>query len=136
MYLKLYFMKCSERNISQCILALILQSNQGKPYKTTTCLRRPILSPSKPIPIQSLLYKTTTCLTQPATTFVSQMKKRTCLKQPLQNFILQRKWKQCIKNNCLSNYNYSTVTLKCKLCLMFVKTEPLHLTYFFPYCSG
>ena len=38
-------------------------------YKTTTRLRRPMLSPPMRIPIQSLLYKTTTCLTRPATTF-------------------------------------------------------------------
>ena len=45
-------------------------------YKITSCLRRPMLSPPKPIPIQLLLYKTTTCLTQSATTFfVPQMKK-------------------------------------------------------------
>ena len=54
-------------------------------YKTTTCLRRPMMSSPKPIPMQSLLYKTTTCLTSPATTlFVPEMKK-ICLKQPLQN---------------------------------------------------
>ena len=39
--------------------------------KTTTHLRRPMLSPPKPFPVQSLLYKTTTCLTWPATTFLS-----------------------------------------------------------------
>ena len=33
----------------------------------TTCLRRPMLSLPKPIPMQSLLYKTTICLT---TTFL------------------------------------------------------------------
>ena len=38
-------------------------------YKTTTRLRRPMLSPPKQIPIQLLLYKTTTCLTRPATIF-------------------------------------------------------------------
>ena len=55
-------------------------------YKMTTCLRQPMLSPPKPIPIQSLMNKATTCLAQPVTTyFVFQMKK-TCLKQPLQNF--------------------------------------------------
>ena len=45
-------------------------------YMTTTCLRQPMLSLPKQIPIQSLLHKTTTCLTQPPTTFlVSKMKK-------------------------------------------------------------
>ena len=63
-------------------------------YKTTTRLRRPVLSPPKQIPTQSLLVKTTTCLTWPATTFcVSQMKK-TCLKLPLQNFTQRRNGKQ------------------------------------------
>ena len=48
-------------------------------YKTTTRLRRPVLSPPKPIPIQSFMCKTTTCLTRPATTFfVSQMKNNLC----------------------------------------------------------
>ena len=42
-------------------------------YKTTPSLRRPMLMPPKPIPIQSLLRKTTM---QPAATFsVPQMKK-------------------------------------------------------------
>ena len=50
--------------------------NTVNPVQTTTRLRRPMLSPPKPISIQSLLYKMTTCLTQPATIFfVSQMKK-------------------------------------------------------------
>ena len=40
-------------------------------YKTTTRLRRLMLSPLRQIPIQSLLYKTTTCLTRSATTFLS-----------------------------------------------------------------
>ena len=45
-------------------------------YKTTNCLRRPMLSPPKQILMQLLLYKTTSCLKRPATTFfVSQMKK-------------------------------------------------------------
>ena len=44
-------------------------------YKTTNCLRQPMLHPSKKIPIQSLLYETTTCLKPTVTTiFVSQMK--------------------------------------------------------------
>ena len=44
-------------------------------YKTTTRLRRPMMSPPRPVPIECL-YKTTTCLTRPATTFfVPQMKK-------------------------------------------------------------
>ena len=44
-------------------------------YKTTTLLRRPMLSPPKKIPRSSLLYKTTICLTRPLTNlFVSQMK--------------------------------------------------------------
>ena len=44
-------------------------------YKMTTCLRQPMLSLPKPIPIQLLLYKTTTSLMRPAATcFVPQMK--------------------------------------------------------------
>ena len=45
-------------------------------YKTTTRLRRPMLSPPKQILIRSLLYKTTTCLTRPATTFLSPESKK------------------------------------------------------------
>ena len=76
-------------------------------YKTTTHLRWPMLSPPKPIPIQSLLYKMTTCL---ATFFVPQMKKNLS-KKPLQSFIQQRNGKQCIKNKCLPDYIYSIATL-------------------------
>ena len=56
-------------------------------YKTTTRLRRPMMSPPRPIPIECLLYKTTTCLTRPATTFFVPQMKKTCLKQPPQNFL-------------------------------------------------
>ena len=83
-------------------------------YKTTTRLRRPMLSPPKPIPKQSLLHKTTTCLTRPATTFLVPKMKKTSLKQPLQNFIQRKNGKLCIKNKCLF--------LTCKVCLMFAKT--------------
>ena len=62
-------------------------------YKTTTRLRRPILSVLKQVPIQSPLHKTTICLTRPATTFfVSQMKKnlsKTTTTKPYP----ARKWK-------------------------------------------
>ena len=37
------------------------------PAQTTTSIKQPMLSPPKPIPIQSLLYKTTTYLTLPVT---------------------------------------------------------------------
>ena len=47
-------------------------------YKTTTRLRRSMLSPPMQISIQLLLYKTTTCLTHPATFFVPQTKKNLC----------------------------------------------------------
>ena len=61
--------------------------------KTTTCLKRPMLSPPRQIPVQSLFYKTTTLPTRPAATFFdSQIKKR--LKQPLQNLIQRRNAKQ------------------------------------------
>ena len=55
-------------------------------YKMTTCLRWPVLSPPKQIPIQSLLYKMNTCLTQPASTSLSPKWKKTCLKQWLKSF--------------------------------------------------
>ena len=72
-------------------------------YKTTTRLRRPMLSPPKPILIQSLLYKTTTGLTRPATTF----------------FVPQMKKKNLFKTN--------TTKICLRLYLMFVKTGHLHL---------
>ena len=60
----------------------------------TTCLKRPMLSPSKQIPIQLFRYKTTTCLMRQATTFfVLQMKKKNCLKQPPQNKEIENKHK-------------------------------------------
>ena len=64
-------------------------------YITTTRLRRSLLSPSEPIPVQTLPYKTTTCLKRPATTFPAPQKN--CLKQTLQNFIRFRNGKQWIK---------------------------------------
>ena len=48
--------------------------------------RRLMLSPSKQIPLQSLLYKTTTCLTRPATFILSPKWKKSRLKQPLNYF--------------------------------------------------
>ena len=36
------------------------------------------------------------------------------------------------KNQRLSNYIYSSATLKCKVCLMSIKSGHLHLTYVFP----
>ena len=52
--------------------------------------RRPILSPSKQIHLQSLLYKTTTYLTRPATFILSLKWKKSRLKQPLINYF----WKK------------------------------------------
>ena len=48
--------------------------------------RRPMLSPSKQVPSQSLLYKTTTCLTWLATFIQSPKWKKKHLKQPLINY--------------------------------------------------
>ena len=75
-----------------------------------TCLRRPMLSPAKQIPVQSLLCRMTTCLSWPVTTFfVFQMK--VLLKQPLKTLsskeMQNNNKKQCIKNKCLSGYIYS-----------------------------
>ena len=61
-------------------------------YKTTTRLRRPVLSLPKPISMQSLLYKTTTWLMRPATTFFVHQMKKSMFKR-LQKFI------QCVKIN-------------------------------------
>ena len=89
-----YLIMCSESstrisNYKQKIMRIFNYSqtcSNDHLYKTTTRLRRSVLSPPKQIPINSLLYKTTTCLTRPATTFfVSQMKKKTYLKRPPQN---------------------------------------------------
>ena len=68
-------------------------------WKTTTRLRRPILSLTQHIFIQSLLYKTTTCLTRPATTFFClPNQNKTCLKQPIQNITLWGNRKQQLGN--------------------------------------
>ena len=81
---------------------------------TTTCLRRPRLSPPKRIPIQSLLYKTATCLTQPATTFfVSQMKKslsKTTTNKLYPTKKCKRK-EQCIKNKRLYLFIFTLLLL-------------------------
>ena len=88
-------------------------------YKTTTRLRRPMLSSPKQIPIQLLLYKTTTCLTRPATSFlVSQMKKNLS-KTTAIKFDPAKKWEtnirqQCIKNKRLSHYIYSMLLYNAK----------------------
>ena len=62
-----------------CDILIILQSNLLNNYlfKMTTRLRQPVLSPPKPIPIQSLLYKTTDHLYNATRDhfFVPQMKK-------------------------------------------------------------
>ena len=57
--------------------------------KVTTRLRRPRLSSSKQIPVQSLLCKMTTCLTRPATNLSPKWKK-SLSKTTTKNFIQQR----------------------------------------------
>ena len=53
--------------------------------------QRPLmLSPSKQIPLQSLLQKTTTCLTRPATFILSSKWKKVRLKQPLINYFCKK----------------------------------------------
>ena len=84
-------------------------------HKTTTRLRRPVLSPPKQIPIQSLLYKTTTGLTQPATTFFLSPKwKKPVYNDPnktLRNEEMGSNHGECIKSECLLDYIYSVATL-------------------------
>ena len=72
--------------------------------KTTTRLRRPVLSPPKQIPIQSLLYMTTTCLTRPATTFffISQMKKKLSKTTATKRY-QAKKWETIIWKPCIIN---------------------------------
>ena len=98
-------------------------------------LRRPLLSLTKQIPIKLLLGKMTTHLTQPATTFLSP-KLKNLSKTTATKLYPAKKWettirKQCIKNKCLHDYIYFIATLQCKVCLMFLKTECLHLTFVF-----
>ena len=52
--------------------------------------RPPMLSPSKQIPLQSLLYKTTTSLTWPATFILSSKWKKAHLNQPLINYFCKK----------------------------------------------
>ena len=90
-------------------------------YKTTTRIRRTMLSTPKQTAIQSLLYRATSCLTRPSTTiFVSQMKKNLS-KTTTTKFYPGKKWEtnireQCIKNKRLWLY-YSSATLQCQVCL-------------------
>ena len=52
--------------------------------------RPPMLSPSKQIPLQSLLCNTTTCLTRPATFILFSKWKKASLKQPLINYFCKK----------------------------------------------
>ena len=61
-------------------------------YKTTNCLRPPMLSAPKPIPIQSLLYKTTTCLMRPGTTFFCPPSEKSLSKTATAKFYSPQKW--------------------------------------------
>ena len=66
-------------------------------YKRTICLRRPVLSPPKPILKQSLLCKTTTCLTRPATTFFVPQTKKYLSKTATAKLYPAEKWKAIYK---------------------------------------
>ena len=95
-------------------------------YRTTTCLRWPMLSLPKRIPIQLLMYKTTICLTWPVTTFFVFRNEKKNLSKTTTKLKQAKTWEtdirqQCIKNKCLSDYIYATATLQCKVCLMSIK---------------
>ena len=70
-------------------------------YKRTTLLRQPMLSPSKPIPIQLLLYKIATCLMQPATTFFPPQMKKDVSKTTTVELYPTKKWEAMNKKNSL-----------------------------------
>ena len=80
-------------------------------YQMTTRPRRPTLSPTKPIPIQSLLYKTTTYLTLPDTTFFVPQMKKNLSKTPLKTFNHRKKDTIYIKQTS-PGYIYSFATLR------------------------
>ena len=61
-------------------------------YKTTTHLRRPMLSPPNQILIQSLLYKTNTCLTRPSTTFFCLPNEKKLSKTTTKKLCPVKKW--------------------------------------------
>ena len=88
-------------------------------YKTTTRLRRPLLSQPKQILIQLLLYKMTTCLTQSATTFfISQMKKY-LPKTTATKLHKAQKRKINLEQQCIKNlWLYLLYCSFIKLCLM------------------
>ena len=69
-------------------------------YKTTTRLRRPVLSPPQQIPIELLLYNMTTCLKQPATTFCLPSEKNLS-KTTTTKLYLAKKWKTNIRQQCI-----------------------------------
>ena len=91
-----------------------------------------MLSPTKQIPIQSLLSKTTTCLTRTATTFFVPHVKKCLSKTAIAKNYPSEKWEVIHKKICISDFIYFIATLKCKVCLMFIKTVHLHSTYVFP----
>ena len=77
-------------------------------YKTATCLRQSVLSPSKQILIKLFLYKTITCLTRPATTcFVHQMKKKKLYKTTTTKSYPAEKWEANIRQQCINNKSLS-----------------------------
>ena len=86
-----------------------------KHVQTITSIRRPILSPPKQIPIQSLLYKTTTYQMRPATTFFVSQMKRNLSKTTTLKFYLAKKWEINIRQQVLFCF--------CLMfCLMSIKT--------------
>ena len=112
------FKKKADTSFKNCIdeLAILIQSNlwNNHPYKTTTRLRRPMLSFPKPIPIQLLLYKTTTCLMWPVTTVIVPQMKKSLSKTATAKLYLAKKMEAMQKKKiakCLSDYIFTLLLL-------------------------
>ena len=129
-----YSIKFSRLTTRPLLLKLLLCSFyygqnclNGHLCKTTTRLRRSLLSLPKQTLIHSWLYKMITCLTRPATTFLRLPNEKNLPKSTTMKTYPVKKWEtnirqQCIKNKRLSDYLYTSTTWQYKVCLMSIKT--------------
>ena len=108
-----------------------------KHVQTITSIRRPILSPPKQIPIQSLLYKTTTYQMRPATTFFVSQMKRNLSKTTTLKFYLAKKWEINIRQQVLFCFclMFCLMSIKTGQFIKYIKLSKIiwHTLFFFYY---
>ena len=109
--------KCPVFHIWYAIFSLLYSQTCSNDHlhNATTCLRQPMLSPPKQIPIQSILYEMTTCLTRPAANFFVPQMNKTCLNKHYKTLTSEKKGNKhkatMDKHKRLSDYIYSISTL-------------------------